>query len=286
MMAKRFIYVSEWAVLISFCSGPRWAEASHIFNVVIDPGHGGIDEGAVYRSSGRKLAEKDITLQVAKKVAERLRNRGVQVTLTRTSDTEITLPSRTALANRLKADLFLSIHLNSTGNPDRMKEAEGVETFILNNTTDATSKRLAYLENRGLGTLPQVTTDTPQAFTGGMDVALILKDLQLDANLAGSKLLACSLQDQMLATTSAVMGNAAARSRGVKQSLFHVLLGADMPSALIEIGFLSSPHDRMLLTSLQGQELMSSAINRAIDVYQRDRNSPLAHLILSRCKIH
>ncbi len=243
------------------------------FRVVIDPGHGGADEGTVFNDGTRRIAEKDLTLKLAHKIARQLERRGFEVSLTREKDHEVPLPNRTAFANRLKAQVFISIHMNATSRTS----AEGVETFILNNTTDASSRRLARLEN-------SVISETPLESPEDMDVALILKDLRLDANLSESKRLACQVQRNLVISTSRTRHVPQAhRNRGVKQALFHVLLGADMPSILVEAGFLSNPYDRALLLSEKGQYFVSSAVANAVDQFRR---SPMKRSALNSCKIN
>jgi N-acetylmuramoyl-L-alanine amidase len=252
------------------------------FKVVLDPGHGGIDHGTQF-DGNPPVAEKDLTLMLARQVATQLRARGIEVVFTRDGDYEMPLAARTAMANKMGADVFLSIHLNSihsrSGNPAL---AQGVETYILNHETDSTSKRLAQLENQVMG--------------GGAaqqgDVALILKDLRLDASLSESKRLACMIQDRVVAVDPHSKKPAdghvisVTSNRGVRQALFFVLLGADMPSALIEAGFLSNPHDRDWLLSLPGQKAFGLAVARAINLFRMQRNTPLAQRTLSTCKVH
>lgn len=255
------------------------SEAStRAFRIVLDPGHGGTDLGTVYHDGRRVIAEKDMTLLLAQETAKLLRTRGFSVVLTRSDDRELTLPTRTALANHLKADAFVSIHMNSTFSPNS-SEAEGIETYILNNTSDASSRRLARLENSVLG--PETASELSPEQT---DVALILKDLRLDANLSKSKALACSVQENLVAATSP--GNLRTRDRGVKQALFYVLLGADMPSILVEAGFLTSPHDRALVLSVRGRRLIGLAITRALERYRAQRFRPVALSTVSRCKLN
>lgn len=244
------------------------------FKVVIDPGHGGSDFGTIYRQGAHQVTEKRLTLMLAKQVAIQLRAKGAKVLLTRTTDREVDLPTRTRMANRQGADAFISIHMNSTeagGNPS----AEGVETFILNNTSNASSKRLARLENSVLSTQPIHSSSQ-------MDVALILKDLRLDGNLIESKRLACSVQQKLVHTTAKLSSSPKFhRDRGVKQALFHVLLGADMPSILVEVGFLSSPIDRALVLSPQGRYWIGKSIaNAVLAYYSRTESSSL-----SLCKV-
>jgi len=252
------------------------------FRVVIDPGHGGVDEGTVYAKGRDRVAEKDITLKLAIEAARQLRARGFEVTLTRTHDENVPLAQRTALANRLRADAFLSIHMNSvpTGKPapwarKLKRPPEGVETYILNNATDASSRRLAQLENS------VVSLDEPDA-PESMDVALILKDLRLDANLGQSKRLACSIQSELVQTSKEHI-----RNRGIKQALFHVLLGADMPSVLLEAGFLAHPNDRETVVSPEGQRAFGTSLANALERYRQARAGQTQALSdLSRCKVN
>jgi N-acetylmuramoyl-L-alanine amidase len=259
--------------------------------IVIDPGHGGSDEGTVFDGGTFRLAEKDVTLRLAQVVKAYLKQRGYHVTLTRDTDKELNLPARTALANRIQADLFISIHLNSIQDPRRksglksskkwsllanFRNAHGVETYILNHTSDASSKRLARLENSVISTHP---THNPKE----KDIALILKDLRLDANLSRSQKLACQIQED-LAAAPPMQDHPKMKNRGVKQALFHVLLGADMPSVLVEAGFLSHPEDRARVLSPQGRLQMGAAIATAIQNYFSPKTSKSLQL-LNNCKI-
>jgi N-acetylmuramoyl-L-alanine amidase len=253
------------------------AASSKRFRVVLDPGHGGIDHGTTYEGHP-PVAEKDMTLMLARQVAAQLKARGIDVTFTRDGDYEMPLGARTALANKVGADVFLSIHLNSTPglNPAL---AEGVETYILNHESDSTSKRLAQLENQVIGGTAQQG-----------DVALILKDLQLDATLPESKRLACMIQERVAAINPKQAATphplTVTSNRGVRQALFFVLLGADMPSALIEAGFLSNPHDRSWLLSVQGQKAFGESVARAINLFRMQKNTALGQRTLSTCKVH
>lgn len=248
--------------------------AAKPFHVVIDPGHGGNDHGTEYGQGRAKIAEKEVTLLLATDAARELRDLGFRVTLTREEDQEVSLGARTALANKLNADLFISIHMNSG-------EAQGVETFILNNTSDMTSRRLAKLENSVLGR--DSASDSPEA----LDVALILRDLRLDANLSESKLLACSVQEQLVERVSKYSRvSKEHKDRGVKQALFHVLLGAEMPSVLVEAGFLNHPKDRFVVTRIDGRHAIGSAIAQAVDKFRKLRGTRNAQSALSRCQVH
>lgn len=244
------------------------------FKVVIDPGHGGGDQGAFQDVEGERISEKDLTLLLAEETAKHLKTHGITAILTRSKDESVPLGERTALANRLKADVFISIHMNSTETP-MVSDAEGIESFILNNTSDATSRNLARLENTVLSAEEKAAAESP-------DVALILRDLKLDANLSESKRLACTVQTHLITAGKALH----VKNRGVKQALFHVLLGAEMPSILVEAGFVSNPHDRQMVLDPKSRRVLGSAIARALVRFRDLRKTPQARLTLSRCKVH
>jgi N-acetylmuramoyl-L-alanine amidase len=235
---------------------PTRTQSTGKFLVVIDPGHGGPDTGAVYREKGTVLTEKTLTLLIARDLARELIIRGQNVVLTRNDDREVLLSDRTAIANKLKADAFISIHLNSS--TDKIKSG-GVETFILNHATDDTSKRLADLENAVL----KESSANANA-NAGSNVSLIMKDLILDGTLEPSKELACSVQMHI---------KNASRDRGVKQALFYVLLGADMPSILIETGFMNNKEDRERILAAKSRLVLAAEIAGAIDDYRHKKTS-------------
>ena len=283
-LARKLAWLLVCLPISSLAALPHSQDMKPSFRVVIDPGHGGTDQGTVFRKGAFQIAEKDLTLLLAKDLAHLLRKRGYRAILTRAKDREVPLPARTAIANRLNADVFLSIHMNSTATSGASgthgaREASGpngVETYFLNNTTDASSRRLAHLENSVISV--NGSADSDQAPSA--DLALILKDLRLDGNLSESKRLACSLQEKLALTSS--FKN---RSRGVKQALFHVLLGADMPSVLVETGFLSSEKDRLSVLSPLGRKQIVQAMAHAIDEYHQSQGTRMASAQLSRCKI-
>lgn len=260
-----------------------WAKPSQKqkpFHVVIDPGHGGADLGTTFKKRGVLITEKDVALKIALDVAKSIRQSGIQVTLTRESDREVSLADRTAIANRVKADVFFSIHLNSPG-PDSVRPPEGIETYILNTATDQSSRRLAKLENAVLGA-------SFEAADGQTDVALILKDIRLDANLAESKRLACLIHMNLVriwVTPQDSKSRIQEIDRGVKQALFHVLLGADMPSALVEVGFLSHPRDRLNVVSAAGRAKIAEAFTNAIRHFKDLAGKPSGIREIEGCKV-
>jgi N-acetylmuramoyl-L-alanine amidase len=204
--------------------------------VVLDPGHGGEDEGA--RGPGGER-EKDITLAVARLTAARLQAAGVNARLTRDGDDTLPLAQRTALANRLRADAFVSIHVNASP----AKGARGAETYFMNaDASDAQAAQAAARENAGAG------SDAVQ---------LILWDLAHVANLNASSKLALDIQDRLNALHGIT-------DRGVKQAPFVVLTGAAMPAVLVEVGFLSNPDEAGLLMSAPYESDIAGALSDAI----------------------
>jgi N-acetylmuramoyl-L-alanine amidase len=253
------------------------------FRVVIDPGHGGADYGAVTRSGGKHFSEKELTLLLAQQVALQLKKRGIEAVLTRSKDQDLPLGLRTQIANRVKADLFISIHMNSTvtSQTSRNVDTEGVEIYILNNTSEASSVSLARHENSVLG--PEERKGAP----GEVDVALILHDLRLDANSSESKRLACTVLAQLVAVGTRASPRAkSTRNRGVKQALFHVLLGAEMPSILVETGFLKNAHDRNMILETRSRRALASALARAVENFRDTKDTAVAAETLSKCKVH
>jgi N-acetylmuramoyl-L-alanine amidase len=209
--------------------------------VVLDPGHGGEDLGA--RGPGGE-SEKEITLAVARATAARLQAAGVTARLTREGDETVSLTDRTALANRLQATVFLSIHVNAS--PAR--GAHGAETYYM--SVDASDPQAAQAAARENASAPP---DTLQ---------LILWDLAHVANLNNSARLARVVQERL----NALQG---IRDRGIRQAPFVVLTGATMPSTLVEVGFLSNAQEAGRLLARDTQEEIAAALAEAITEYLR-----------------
>jgi len=213
--------------------------------VVLDPGHGGDDQGA--RGPGGEL-EKEITLAVARATAARLQAAGVTTRLTRDGDAGVALAERTALANRLQADAFVSVHANAY----RGKGVRGAETYYMSvDASDADAAAAAAAENVG------AAPDT---------VALILWDMAHVANLNASARLARSIQERFNELQEI-------KDRGVRQAPFVVLTGATMPAALVEVGFLSNPTDVKRLTSPSGQDELARVLAEAVLAFLRGRET-------------
>ena len=242
------------------------------FLVVLDPGHGGADHGAAYKHSSETIYEKNVALHLAQEIAAELKRRKIRAVLTRKNDQTLPLAERTAMANRLKAELFLSIHLNSAD--ERVAStAQGVETYILNLSSDASSKRLAHLENSVLQ--GSIADNQPQS-----EVGLIVKDLLHNGNIKESHRFACLVQNQieMKSLDTAV-------NRGVRQALFYVLLGADMPGALLEAGFLQNAKDRQRALLPGPQNPVVQGVAEAVTNYRDRGKSAAVSRMLSSCKM-
>jgi N-acetylmuramoyl-L-alanine amidase len=212
--------------------------------VVLDPGHGGHDVGT-HGPSG--LYEKDLVLDVAQRLATLLQDRlGSEVLLTRSDDTFIPLEGRTKIANDYKADLFLSIHANSSP----VKSVTGVETYYLNFTTSRTAMDVAARENA-------------TAESSIFDLKDVVEKIALKDKIDESREFASRLQTSLFTLTKA----GAAKNRGVKKAPFVVLIGAQMPSVLAEIGFLTNSSDEALMRKNEHRQKIAEALYKGIAAY-------------------
>lgn len=217
--------------------------------VVLDAGHGGkFPHDGAHGAHG--LLEKNVVLAVAQKTKELLEAQGATVLLTRESDLDVSLADRARIANDAGADLFLSIHCNSMETREDRKVTRGVETYFLSpDPTDAEAKMLAELENGGPESIP-----LPKATNA---VIGILADLALGQARNDSAALAEIIQHHVIRGTWA-------QSRGVRQAPFLVLSGTKMPSALVEIGFISHPDESRLLAKTAYQDKVATALSNAV----------------------
>jgi N-acetylmuramoyl-L-alanine amidase len=219
------------------------AAAADVRVVAIDPGHGGVDHGA---RSGAGMLEKQLSLSVSLLLAEELRGRGFRVVLTRKRDEFLDLTRRTEIANQAGAEIFLSIHANFS--PTR--KARGPETYFLSlEASDDEARRVALAENDVFGNAAAVDD-------GGDVVGEVLGDLIRTDHLRASSDLASRLQH--------ALAGLGVRGRGVKQAPFVVLMGANMPAALLEIGFLSNPADAERLATRAHQRRIARALAEAV----------------------
>ena len=209
--------------------------------IIIDPGHGGKDPGALGSSTPH---EKDIVLNISEELRDVLTKRGYTVLMTRETNHFIPLRERTKFATQHKADLFLSIHANAS----ESSQATGIETYYLDvNSTDKASEQIAARENANSGYSIQ-------------ELESLLKGLIQESKSEDSRRLAEHVQQRLVQVTGAV-------DRGVKHARFVVLIGANVPSILIETGFVSNPTESRKLTTPAYQHKIATAIADGIDKF-------------------
>ncbi len=217
-----------------------------IGKIVIDPGHGGHDTGTI---GPKGLEEKDLVLDVGRRLGKLLQTRlGADVVYTRKDDTFIPLETRTSIANQERADLFVSIHANSSRDPD----ARGVETYYLNFTSSAEALDVAARENAASDKSIYELQD-------------LVKKIALKEKIEESREFASNVQRALhsgLATK-----NPGIRDRGVKKAPFIVLIGANMPSILAEISFVSNPGDERRLETADYRQRIAESLYRGISKY-------------------
>ncbi|MBF0509988.1 MAG: N-acetylmuramoyl-L-alanine amidase [Deltaproteobacteria bacterium] len=215
--------------------------------IVIDPGHGGKDPGAIgYDSS---VQEKDITLKIAKKLAGMVRQKlACEVVLTRSDDRFIPLEERTAIANTQSGDLFVSIHANASPNESQ----RGVETYFLNLATDKEAVRVAAREN---------ATTTKKI----SDMHTLLNDLMLNSKINESNRLGRHVQHALVRGLKKKYSNV--NDLGVKQAPFYVLIGAEMPSILIETSFISNQEECRRMKDDRYLEQLAESILKGLETY-------------------
>ncbi len=243
-----FLVVCASVFLPSWC----WSfDESPIKVIVIDPGHGGEDTGAIGPSG---LEEKDLTLAIAKRLARILKDRlDCRVLLTRSKDVYISLEERTAFANKNRADLFISIHANAA----RRKGARGVETYFLSfEASDDEARMVAAFENNMVGIDGRVSDGKID------DIKAILWDLVQTEAHHQSASLAESIHTSILRVTGG-------ENRGVKQAPFIVLAGATMPSVLVEVGFITNPIEEKRLSRRSFQKKIAEAISDGVLRFER-----------------
>jgi N-acetylmuramoyl-L-alanine amidase len=217
-----------------------------IGKIVIDPGHGGHDTGTIGPNG---LEEKDLVLEVGRRLGKLLETRlGAEVVYTRKDDTFIPLETRTAIANQARADLFVSIHANSSHDPD----ARGVETYYLNFTSSPEALEVAAREN---------AVSEKSIY----ELQDLVKKIALKEKIEESREFAGDVQSSL--HSGLAVKSPAIRDRGVKKAPFIVLIGANMPSILAEISFVSNPTDEHRLATSEYRERIAESLYRGIAKY-------------------
>jgi N-acetylmuramoyl-L-alanine amidase len=225
--------------------------------ILIDPGHGGEEDGAVSTTQGeavpRVIKEKDIALSIAKRIHELLQQKNYSVYLTRSIDRTVTLPERAAIAEKTRADLFISVHINSSPEGG----AVGFETYYLDNHNDVAIKKVEKTENI-------------QSDGENIVVQQILVDLVVDQTVSTSKPLAESIHSEL---KSDVGRKYKIPSRGVKPGLFYVLALSKRPGVLLEVGFISTQKERVRMMDPKFQDTYARAVVKGIENYIKKRNA-------------
>lgn len=239
---------------------------AHALTILIDPGHGGEEDGAVATTQGenppRTIKEKDIALEIAKRIHELLRQKNYSVYLTRSLDRTVTLPERAAIAEKTKADLFISVHINSS--PE--SGAVGFETYYLDNHDDVAIKKVEKTENvQGAGE--------------NVVVQQILVDLVVEQTVSTSKPLAESIHSVLKQT---VGRKYKIPSRGVKPGLFYVLALSKRPGVLLEVGFISTYKERVRMMDPKFQDDYARAVVNGIEGYIRKQQAKTRYKTIKR----
>jgi N-acetylmuramoyl-L-alanine amidase len=224
-----------------------------IGRIVIDAGHGGHDSGTLGVDG---IEEKDIVLDVALRLGKLLHDRlGAEIIYTRSDDTFIPLEARTAIANKAQADLFLSIHANSSSDAS----ARGVETYYLNFTSDPTALDVAARENAVSDQSIHQLSD-------------LVKKIALKDKIAESREFASDVESSLYAGLQ--KGNEGLKNRGVKKAPFVVLIGANMPSILAEISFVTNAKDAGQLKEPEYRERVAESLYKGVARYEGGLSGP------------
>jgi len=231
--------------------------------ILIDPGHGGKDDGAkafqfVVNEGGllekKFYFEKDIALELSNKISKKLKEKNYRVYMTRSVDRTVSLEKRADIAQRVNADLFISIHANASYH----KKSGGFETYYLNNKSNLAIKKVEEVENRGINGEDSI-------------VHQILIDLVVTKTVESSKALASSIHNKLKGSISSSLKM---KDRGIKPGLFFVLALSKRPGVLLEIGFMSNPKELRKISSPIFQENYSKAVVRGIEGYFNLKKKP------------
>jgi len=221
-----------------------------IKKIIVDPGHGGKDPGAIGRSG---LMEKNVNLDISRKLAKLLRSEGIEVVMTRNSDVFISLNRRTKIANRQTPDLFISVHANA----NHSRKMQGFEVYCITSTPNKDSKRAA----SSASSLPPDIDK--KNIVNSANLRRVLWDMVHTSNRADSIELSGLVSESMGRSSSA-------RISGTKYANFYVLKNTQMPAILVEVGYLSNSEEERSLKSSRYRQQVAEAINRGIKQYAQD----------------
>ena len=248
-LEKLTLYIT--LVLAFFCSRSLFSQT-----ILIDPGHGGKDDGAKafqnFVNKGGKLEkisyfEKDIVLELSKKISKKLKGKNYRVFMTRSIDRTVSLEKRAEIAQRVNADLFISIHANASYH----KTSGGFETYYLNNKSNQAIKKVEEVENKGLEGEDSVVNQ-------------ILIDLVVNKTVESSKALATAIHNKLKGFLGPSLKM---KDRGIKPGLFFVLALSKRPGVLLEMGFMSNPKELRKISSSTFQERYADAIVAGVEKY-------------------
>lgn len=228
--------------------------------ILIDPGHGGEDDGAKVETVGKNppelIKEKDIALAISKRIYDKLLDKQYTVFLTRSFDRTISLPERATIAEKMKADLFISVHINSSP----AGAASGFETYFLGNHEDWAIKKVEKAEN--------VQTKGDEFV-----VQQILVDLVIDQTVNTSKPLAQSIHSEIKSKVGRKYG---IHSRGIKPGMFYVLALSKRPGVLLEVGFISTQKERVRMLNPKFQDDYANAVVKGIENFIQSAKKQIA----------
>lgn len=224
-----------------------------VHRVVLDAGHGGSDPGTL---GAFQLSEKDVTLDIERRLEALLTRDGFEVLLTREADHTVPLKERARLANASRSDIFVSIHVNSMRNPD----SRGIETYYLGPTKDPILEKLAAAENQSSG-------------YSLADYRALLDRVYADARQEESRALAENVQHELYQNLGTLAGGL--ENWGVRRAPFIVLVATDMPAILAEVSCLSNPRDAELLRNEAYRQKIAEALDRGIRSYASAHEAPV-----------
>ncbi len=239
----------------TLCLPVSVSAAAKPYIVVLDPGHGGHDKGAIGYSGKKPVYEKDFALGIAIRTARYLRNpkytsalgRPIRVLFTRKKDKDVSLEARSDLARNSHADLFVSIHTNS----ETTKTVSGFETYFLNNTDSESSRKLEEIENK-----------TSKKHAGEKPEDLVIKSVAVDAMVGASREAATVIHKSIMEYFKLLAYPRA--DRGVKQALLYVLLDSETPAVLLEALFISHPKDLAFLKQGENRDKIAEGLAEGI----------------------
>lgn len=258
---RYLLIISVAALIFPVKSDAQTRQLVQLKTVVIDAGHGGKDPGAIKGN----VQEKNITLSVAKALGNMIHEKypDVKVVYTRSTDKFVPLDQRAAVANKNKADLFISIHVNAT----KATSARGTETFVMGLDKSNSNMEVCQLENSVL-TLEEGYNSKYSGFDPKNPESYIIFSLLQNSHLEQSLIMAEAVQNEM-------KKGPITYNRGVKQAPFLVLWKCTMPSILVELGFLSNPTDYKALTTKSSQVQFATRIFKAFEAYKKQYDTQI-----------